>query len=590
MSKRSTKVVFLIFILALLVRVPLLPRKGYVGDTAWWIYWGKHAADYGIVDVYDKVWCNYPPLFVYVLGSIHKGISPYAPGTETIAGKKIEPSRLIKVCYNSAYYRIFYKLPGIFGDLVCGLLLFLFIRKFHGERWAMAVAGLFLLNPAIIQTSAYWGQVDSVYTALVFFCVWALIEKKWRILGGLFSIALLIKLQPIVLSPLLFIVTWRQGGRKAIAHAGIAFIATCTVLLFPFLAQNRMDNVIKVYSGLVDTYPNWSLYAFNFWWLIAGGLDARQLVDTIYLGNLIQANIFGFIMLSSVVAMISLKIWRLKTIETEKIITAASGLALAFFCLPTQIHERYLFMSIIFLAALLPYKKERILPYGLLSTGFFISLATAINTSYPEWSPLWWPDSTWINGISITVSLINLCIFLWILTLLIGRDRFIVLSGGFILTGGICLCSYQTLSLGREPVALTRFKPTRATQDWGNFQINRSVSSDRIWIGDLPFSTGLGTHANSRITYSLPRGKFKRLSGYIGKDDDVQLRQNNIQFLIYDQARKKLFDSGRIGRHGLPYSFSIDITDVDALSFIVNDGGDGIHSDHANWADVMLYP
>ncbi len=210
--------------------------------------------------------------------------------------------------------------------------------------------------------------------------------------------------------------------------------------------------------------------------------------------------------------------------------------------------------------------------------------------TYEDLQPLWWPESSWINIISMAISLLNMGMLVWILILLIGKDRLIVITGSFILIGGVCLCSCQTLLIGREPVALTQFKPTRFNQDWGALQINRSVNGNRIWMGDLPFSTGLGTHANSKIQYSLPQGKFKRLGGYIGKDDAVQLRYNKVRFSIYDQAQKKLFDSGLIGRHTLPYYFSIDITDVNTLLFLVNDGGDGINSDHANWADLILYP
>ena len=52
------------------------------------------------------------------------------------------------------------KLPAIVADACVGILLFAVTRRFASTGWALGVAALYLLNPAVIYNSAAWGQVE----------------------------------------------------------------------------------------------------------------------------------------------------------------------------------------------------------------------------------------------------------------------------------------------------------------------------------------------------------------------------------------------------------------------------------------------
>jgi mono/diheme cytochrome c family protein len=64
-------------------------------------------------------------------------------------------------------------------------------------------------------------------------------------------------------------------------------------------------------------------------------------------------------------------------------------------------------------------------------------------------------------------------------------------------------------------IPLTSLKWTSASTGYGQVRINQSVVEKPLRLGDRTFATGIGTHANSIITYRLPPGitRFRATAG-----------------------------------------------------------------------------
>src|SRR5262245_13312680 len=52
---------------ALLAHAVLLPSAGYERDLYWFDTWMRTALEHGVAQVSAKVWCDYPPGYLYLL-------------------------------------------------------------------------------------------------------------------------------------------------------------------------------------------------------------------------------------------------------------------------------------------------------------------------------------------------------------------------------------------------------------------------------------------------------------------------------------------------------------------------------------------
>jgi len=124
-----------------------------------------------------------------------------------------------------------------------------------------------------------------------------------------------------------------------------------------------------------------------------------------------------------------------------------------------------------------------------------------------------------------------------------------------------------------------------ATQGWGTPQLNRTVSGRPLSIGGQRYQTGFGTHSISRIEISFP-GKYSTFAGSCGIDDEVQERGTAV-FKILDRG-KVLFASPLMKGKMKALDFSVPVNGLTSLTLNVENGGDTIDSDHADWVDLNL--
>lgn len=90
---------------------------------------------------------------------------------------------------------------------------------------------------------------------------------------------------------------------------------------------------------------------------------------------------------------------------------------------------------------------------------------------------------------------------------------------------------------GRRTLPLGQLPWQSATAGWGQATVGKSVSGSPLQVAGQTYPAGIGTHANSLITYHLPPG-YTRLRTTVGLDQAgaVQNTGGTVQFLVYTRS------------------------------------------------------
>ncbi|NJP07338.1 MAG: hypothetical protein HC837_17805 [Chloroflexaceae bacterium] len=183
------------------------------------------------------------------------------------------------------------------------------------------------------------------------------------------TIALLIKPQAIILAPLLWIVTLQRYGTRGLLQGGLLSVGLIVLALLPLALADQGAGVAQAYFGSVGRFPKATTGAFNLWYLVTMG---TRMHDSVQLAGLLSLRQIGLVLvlLAALLVVIALawRAFRSDTTGAPIALQAAAVLALAFFLLPTQIHERYLFLTLAFLAATIASNRYMVIPYTLLVT------------------------------------------------------------------------------------------------------------------------------------------------------------------------------------------------------------------------------
>lgn len=129
------------------------------------------------------------------------------------------------------------------------------------------------------------------------------------------------------------------------------------------------------------------------------------------------------------------------------------------------------------------------------------------------------------------------------------------------------------------------------TNGWG--PVEKDKSNGDIAAGDgktiilngTTYAKGLGVHAASDVQYNLA-GKYSTFMSDIGVDDEVGTNGSVIFQVFADGV--KLYDSGTMTGSTPTKQVNVDITGKNTLQLVVTDAGNGINSDHADWANARI--
>jgi alpha-galactosidase len=135
-------------------------------------------------------------------------------------------------------------------------------------------------------------------------------------------------------------------------------------------------------------------------------------------------------------------------------------------------------------------------------------------------------------------------------------------------------------------IPLTSLDLNFLTQGWGKPQIDKSVTGKQLSIAGTSYKTGLGTHSFSQIDIDLKR-KGVRFTAFAGVDDDVTGRPGSVGFKISGDGTI-IWESGLMKAGDPARKIDIDLKGIRNLVLSVDDGGDGLEYDHADWAEASF--
>jgi Gpi18-like mannosyltransferase len=233
------------------------------------------------------------------------------------------------------------KLPGVSADLATVALLYLWCRRWRAPAGAATLAALYALAPPVWMNVAWWGQVDAILMLPILLMVALLDRAGGRWSWACWALALLIKPQAIVFAPVLYIATLRRHGCRALLAGGGLATGLAALGCAPLLLAGQGEGLLQAYAGSVGRFPQLTNRAYNLWYLAtlgAGGSDVGQGLGPLSLRAI------GMLLMASAALLVSLAL--LYRANGPARTLGAAALALAFFCLPTQIHERYLFLTL----------------------------------------------------------------------------------------------------------------------------------------------------------------------------------------------------------------------------------------------------
>jgi hypothetical protein len=165
----------------------------------------------------------------------------------------------------------------------------------------------------------------------------------------LLALGVLTKPQGLIVVPAALLFLYARSGFAGVLRAAGVGVVVAGLLVLPFLLAGYAREVAGIYLGAADVYPFVSVYAFNPWWIVAlllgGGRDSPLVRDDVGLVGGLTPRLLGILLFVVATAWICVRsyrggrvgdlsgsrAWRLLTLQW-----------LAFFLLPTHVHERYL--------------------------------------------------------------------------------------------------------------------------------------------------------------------------------------------------------------------------------------------------------
>ncbi len=140
------------------------------------------------------------------------------------------------------------KLPMVASAILTGILL----ERMVGSRSVLAA---WLANPLVILVAAVWGQLDPVATLLAIASLYMFGRGKYFHGYLLASFGGAVKVWPVLLIPLFFVVSLRKLGRKALEPLFGVLPAILVTLALYAAFGNLADNLyILAYSRFVPTF------------------------------------------------------------------------------------------------------------------------------------------------------------------------------------------------------------------------------------------------------------------------------------------------------------------------------------------------
>jgi hypothetical protein len=136
-----------------------------------------------------------------------------------------------------------------------------------------------------------------------------------------------------------------------------------------------------------------------------------------------------------------------------------------------------------------------------------------------------------------------------------------------------------------DPFPLAAVGPLHADQQVGPIRLGRNMVGGPLKVDAETFANGIGAYANSLLEYPL-NGQFKRFTAKAGVDAATE-GKGSVVFEVWADG-KKVWTSGVVSGLDRAKAIDLDVTGVNRLRLVVNDGNDGNKFDAGDWCEPVL--
>ncbi|WP_322907356.1 hypothetical protein [Paenibacillus campi] len=375
--------IVLLLLIGIAIRIWLGGRyPGFIDDQRLFVQWMNDVGNYGLGKVYmNNGGINYPPVFLLIMQG-YAGLLRLL-GLQAMAGTLTYKSLLIML------------------DMLAFIVVAIWSRKAVQPRTRLPLLACFALNPVLIVNGAVWGQVDVLNGMLMAGSLLLLLSLPLAA-GILFALALLTKLQAIVIAP---VIGWyvlrclRERRLRPVVLLIVGALLPSLVAGLYFAGHGGLNSMIRgAYLSAVGMYTQVTLNALNIWYYLVG--VAPDTNDTTRLLGIITLRHIGLSLLIVAVLYSGWYMLRIRKLDTAAVMKAGVWLCFAFFMLPTEIHERYSVPALIVLlfVAMLD------------SRWIVLALLLSVTITYNLWSVMM---STLTPAPGIVVACLHVLAFAW---------------------------------------------------------------------------------------------------------------------------------------------------------------------------------
>jgi hypothetical protein len=218
------------------------------------------------------------------------------------------------------------------------------------------------------------------------------------------DVRFMLKPHPIIIAPLLALVTLRQNRWRGAVQACCAVALVAGIVLGPWVLHGDFHRIIRIYRWLFhENLDKLSLSAWNFWWFpdVATKLNPDQKVVSGVPFFTYRNTGLG---LSMIALATTCAYWWTQP-GLKRTLVACAYLAVAFYMLPISTHERYIYPFVAMLLPVAIIDRRWLWLYAPISATFFINLFISAPPVH-SWA------GRWLDGpFSLAIASVNVVLF-----------------------------------------------------------------------------------------------------------------------------------------------------------------------------------
>jgi len=308
-------------------------------------------------------------------------------------------------------------------EVLTGLLLFVATRRHYGSSIAKICLAIYCCSPVFWHVGSFWGHHGATEVFFNACSVVLLARRKFALSIMAFAAAISLRIHSIVIAPFLLIAIISLRPKTKDLLIGIAgALAINLVLSYPLLIEDPLHSYSLQYGSNFNEYKGLDYGVYNvwnvqFWRDITTGFLAQkaELLGTISkLIGLDVPTLIGLSLFSAVYGLTIIRWFQLKEVDLfSRLLSCSAVIYMAFYFLPTRIHERYIYHALVFLTPLIACRIRYVALYSYMTAAtlcsfiFFPAYLRGFQTfSQSLLSPTW-------------ISLLNISCFIFLSLILL---------------------------------------------------------------------------------------------------------------------------------------------------------------------------